>query len=276
MTNRIRDSFEEVRASQEFQEKALLAIAKRRGREKTPKLAWAAAVCCLLLLFGMGGYAWLQQPAAYVSIDVNPSVELTLNRLDRVVSAIAYNEEGSDVLQGVSLKGKTCAEAVDTLLSSDTMQAYLTKLSGLTVTVASRKAEKSSALLQVLRSGTACRKYGGQYCEAGFETLAEAHSYELSFGKYAAYLELAKYDEQVTPEDCHSMNMAEIQKRIRQCRHGGEGSGGGHHSAAGNGGAEESASAAESSQTGSSAASDDSSRGHHGEKKRERRHHSQS
>ena len=52
------------------------------------------------------GYSWVQRPVSYVSIDVNPSIELALNRFDRVVYAAAYNLEGEEILNGLSLKGK--------------------------------------------------------------------------------------------------------------------------------------------------------------------------
>ena len=49
--------------------------------------------------------------------------------------------------------------------------------------------------------------------------MEEAHSHEMSFGIYRAYLELSQYDESVTVEDCHEMSMGEIQTRIEGCRH---------------------------------------------------------
>ncbi|MEG2212985.1 MAG: hypothetical protein RRY35_03705, partial [Clostridiales bacterium] len=57
----------------------------------------ALAVCCLLVCGLSGGaYAYLT-PAYYVSMDVNPSVEYTLNTFDRVLSVHAVNEDGQEI-----------------------------------------------------------------------------------------------------------------------------------------------------------------------------------
>ena len=52
-----------------------------------------------MLAVSIGGYSYIQTPVSYVSIDVNPSVELTLNRVDRVISATAFNGDGEAVLE---------------------------------------------------------------------------------------------------------------------------------------------------------------------------------
>jgi hypothetical protein len=39
---------------------------------------------------------------AYVDIDVNPGVELILNRYSRVIDVSAYNDDGADLLAKAS------------------------------------------------------------------------------------------------------------------------------------------------------------------------------
>ena len=68
--------------------------------------AWAAAAAAALVLLGGGGYLYAS-PYAYVSLDVNPSVEYVLNRFDRVLQATAVNEDGGRVLEGARLANKT-------------------------------------------------------------------------------------------------------------------------------------------------------------------------
>ena len=44
------------------------------------------SVCMILILcLGFGSWYYWETPVSYVSIDVNPSIELVLNRADRVV-----------------------------------------------------------------------------------------------------------------------------------------------------------------------------------------------
>ncbi len=232
MTDRIHDAFQQIKAPEE--RKAATARFLREQRAvRRPRRVWQrplAAACAALLLIicaAVGGRHLLQAPVSYVSIDVNPSVELALNRFDRVVSATAYNEDGLLALDGLSLEGLRCAEAIDLLLASDAMQPYLTPSSALTFTVAADSAQREAELLAEVNASSGCTRHGGQsYC-AALSSVAEAHSHGLSLGKYAAYLVLAGYDDTVTVEDCHHMSMADIRTQIEAHEHGHHGSGSG-------------------------------------------------
>ena len=48
--------------------------------------------------------------------------------------------------------------------------------------------------------------------------MKEAQEYEMSFGRYRAFVELSQYDADITVEDCHGMSMGEIQSRIKTCQ----------------------------------------------------------
>lgn len=67
------------------------------------KIALGLAAATVLSLGG-GTYAYAKTtPAAYVSVDINPSVELGVNSFGKVISAQAYNEDGQKVLEGTNL-----------------------------------------------------------------------------------------------------------------------------------------------------------------------------
>lgn len=53
-----------------------------------------------------------------VSVDVNPSVELKLNAKSRVISAIALNRDGEEILEGLKLKGADADAAINALIGS--------------------------------------------------------------------------------------------------------------------------------------------------------------
>jgi len=72
---------------------------------RVPQLGWlvAAAAACLLLISPLGYWQWtLAQPAALVMIDINPSVELTVNGRELVIAAEGLNEDGQEVLEGLA------------------------------------------------------------------------------------------------------------------------------------------------------------------------------
>ena len=82
MYDRIKEAFDQVTASEELksQTKAYLAQKSRR-----PRLVIPAAIVAVFLLL-CGGYYLYFIPTATISIDINPSLELSINRFDRVIS----------------------------------------------------------------------------------------------------------------------------------------------------------------------------------------------
>lgn len=230
MENRIQDAFSYVKADTALKESTKDFLAKKREEQACTYRTRAyrtravyrtlAAVCAMLILaVGLGGYQWAQTPVSYVSIDVNPSIELGLNRFERVVTAEAYNPEGEEILQGLSLIGKKYREAIDSVVESEAMERYLTKEEELVLTVAA-KGSKEKAIETTV---TDYSKSVGKNCHsvsADIETAASAHNNGMSVGKYNAYLQLLQYDSEVTLDECKHMSMSQIHGLLNEHRHG--------------------------------------------------------
>lgn len=170
------------------------------------------SVCMILILcLGFGSWYYWETPVSYVSIDVNPSIELVLNRADRVVRVESQNEDGALVLKDLQLKGKRYLQAVELLVESDAMRPYLTKDADLTLTVASPKAEE---LLMALRGSAVTNRYQGLYRQADLEMVHLAHACGLSLGRYQMYQMIAQYDDSVTAEDCQHMTMCQLHETL--------------------------------------------------------------
>ena len=58
---------------------------KKKRRSKA--VLRLAVACGLFLCMGIGNWYVFAAPVSYISVDINPSVELTLNRLNRVTAA---------------------------------------------------------------------------------------------------------------------------------------------------------------------------------------------
>ena len=227
MTNRVQDAFDCIKADKDLKETTKKFLNEKYmenlcPRRRRPGLRLAASFACAVLMFVMGaaGYFWVQRPVSYVSIDVNPSIELALNRFDRVVYAAAYNLEGEEILNGLSLKGKKYTEAIHEVVECEGMRAYLSGPSEVVLTVAAEENRERALDTGVRR----CAGHMGQGCHnarADIGTISEAHECGLSFGKYNAYLKLLEYDSTVTAEDCKDMSMAQIRELIREYERGG-------------------------------------------------------
>lgn len=184
----------------------------RRKKSRRPVQILAAAAClCFILLSSVVGVRAYNTVASYVSVDVNPSLELCLNRWDQVVDVVAFNKDAAEVCRNLSLKHMTYAEALRALLADPGFCAYLDENADLTVTVVSHHPE---VLLSATEECDAYTVHGGTASTCDFGALEEAHENHCSVGKYAAFRDLAAYEPELTAADCADMTMHEIHQRI--------------------------------------------------------------
>lgn len=211
------------------------ACRKKRRRRRLPELAVAA--CLLLAAVCAGGFGLLSQPSAYVSLDVNPSIELGVNRLGIVVSATGVNADGEEVLadlerEGVALAGRPFAQAASRLAESSALGSYVTNESFLQVSVVSEDAAQSAALQQESAECFSALPCDMACDSATSEERAAAQEAGMGIGRYRAACELTTLDPDTTLDECADMTMREIHDRIAEC--GGsnlaheKGSGSGH------------------------------------------------
>lgn len=218
--NAFQRSMSEVRATEELKRNTLQYLKsqqEKKGRTKPHLiLRYALVAACLLLLLGTGTYSVYRKPVSYISIDVNPSIELGINRFGKVVSAEAYNEDGRNILQHVSVRNISYMQAIDRLLTDESDLLYLQEDSLLVFTVIS---DQPHSIIEEIRTNEFAQTYETLMYTSDTDCMEEAHSHEMSFGIYRAYLELSQYDSSITVEDCHGMSIGEIQTRIEGCKH---------------------------------------------------------
>lgn len=184
-----------------------------------------AAVCAALVLVMAGGIwrGMVRTPVSFVSVDVNPSVELGLNCFDRVVSATAYSEDGALVLDGLELAGQPYTDAVETLLDSEAMAPYLPADAELVITVAADE-DRQARLLEGVDACAGRLECGSVCYGADTSYVTAAHECGMSLGKYTAWQTLNQYGQTLTEDECRDMTMGELHDRIHECEDGG-----GHH-----------------------------------------------
>lgn len=79
------------------------------------------------ILFGTGllYHGWLNRAVAFVSMDINPSIELDLNRRQYVCAARGLNKEGEILLANAVVFGKPVEGALQSLLTEAVRANYL-------------------------------------------------------------------------------------------------------------------------------------------------------
>lgn len=243
MHDRIKTAFDQIHAEDALKAQTRACLAREaqdrhhRSLSGRMRLVPALACCLLVLLAGWGGYHVYFTPSAIISIDVNPSLELVVNRFDKVVSVEGYNDDGAALADAVDVKYMDYAQALTRILDSDAFAPYASEDAAVSIAVFGSDEQKSSEMLSQVEACTA--GYRNTHCYAdNMEVAAAAHAAGLSCGKYRAYLELHALDPSVTPADIQGMSMREIRDRIAALSGGGSAvqtqntngsAGGGHH-----------------------------------------------
>ena len=127
---------------------------------KKTKKAWTTLTAACLALVLVGGGVFYQQVnavASVVSLDVNPSIELKVNRNEKVLACTPLNDDAkavlSDMSNGADLKGAKLDVAVNAIVGGLVRSGYLSDLSSaIMISVEDKDQTRAEKLQQELTS----------------------------------------------------------------------------------------------------------------------------
>ena len=191
----------------------------------------AIAACLALVACLIGGAVDFLRPVAYVGIDVNPSVELTLNRFDIVVETHALNDDGQRALDEAPCMWRPFDDAARDL--DGAMRAIAGEGAVVEVSIDCDNESRYAALAAQSNNCFGCN--GEAHCDrTNAEERQAAHNLGMGVAKYRAYQELREAGVDISAEKCASMSMRELRDLL--VRNGGDTSEGeGEHPRMGNG-----------------------------------------
>ena len=119
------------------------------------KLVAIAASAAAMVILGTGTWAYAS-PYSYVSLDINPSIEFTVNRFDRVLNVKAINDDGEEILKKVNLadlKNETIKEALTITVKQISEEGYFEGNieAGLVIATSAKKEKKAEELAKELQ-----------------------------------------------------------------------------------------------------------------------------
>ena len=224
MNDRIKEAFNQVQAEEELKSRTKTFLAqKTQGYTKPAKRqSYVYAAACVCTLFLLIGGRWLYfTPTSEISIEINPSFELSINRFDRVFSVKGLNADGREITNTLDLKFKNYADAIDQILENQDIVTLLSNGEIMTITVMGPDEIQSAKILSKIEVCTAGHK--NTYCHfSSSEEAAAAGMTRLSHGKYRAFLEIQSLDPSITPEEIQGMTMREIRDLMNQLSTGNE------------------------------------------------------
>ena len=129
--------------------------------KKSAKRSWTTivAACLAVILLGGGGvfYQRANAVASVVSLDVNPSIELKVNRSEKVLSCTPLNDDAREILAGMDggadLKGAKLDVAVNAIVGSLVRSGYLDSISSaIMISVEDKNTTRAEKLQRELTS----------------------------------------------------------------------------------------------------------------------------
>ena len=218
---------QDVVPRQEMAQRSDILVFNRRMRG----LVLATAACLCVMVMGGGAFHYQYQNRkieSVIGIDVNPSVELSINRKDKVLRAQALNEDAREVMEGMDLEGVDLNVAVNAVIGSMVTHGYLDDLdNAILVTVSNDSISKATQLRTSVvgdiektleENQVQAVVYDQQVIERD-EMKALADEYGISYGKAYFLKELIDQNEDLTMDDMDelsSLSMEEIARRITE------------------------------------------------------------
>ena len=191
------------------------------------KIALALTIGVVLSSAGGGyTYAYAKPPVAYVSMDINPSVELGVNGFDKVTSVEAYNEDGEKILGGTDLVNSDVDDAIKIVILNAISEGYINEdgLSAIEITTSADKEDVATKLNESLKE-IAEETLDNNNVEAEVETekvglarRAEARELGITPGKLNLIQKLQELDATINVEDYKESSVKDIQKKTKELR----------------------------------------------------------
>lgn len=193
-------------------------------RFRTAGIAVAACLCVAVMGAGVTVFQ-NSRIDSFIGIDVNPSVELSVNRNDKVLKAEALNADAVEILDDMDLKNVDLNIAVNAVIGSMARHGYLEGMdNAILVTVSNKDEEKAAALRQDVVGDiqTSLEEHKlqavvyDQQTSLTKEIKALAARYDISYGKAYFLQELVDENDLTEKEleEFAGMTMEEISREI--------------------------------------------------------------
>jgi len=209
----------------------VIIMKETRLKVKHKLLPWAAAVFAVFAISGASAYAYCS-PYSYVSLDVNPSIEYTLNRFDRVLDVKAVNDDGQDILKEMNFKNMenhNIEKAIAQTIKEISKNGYFDGIEegGIVIATFGKNEEKSNRLADTLQE-TAQEATDEEDVEVAVESssvglnrVQKARELGVTPGKLNLVEKLqasAENPDEVNLEDWLNQPVKEIMKEIKENR----------------------------------------------------------
>lgn len=167
--------------------------------------------------FGLFYFNKVNKIVTVLTMDINPSIAISLNYKNEVVKVEGLNEDGKDILKDNKLKGNTLEKAIENITESVIEKGYVTaEENHILINIEGKNIENEVVTLinnEFKEKNTECNVITQEINE---EAKKNAEKYGISESK-ASYIEsIIKENKDITFEELKDKSINEINKTVKE------------------------------------------------------------
>ena len=221
-SNTVPDIRDSILSDCKSQKGAVIIMTDTNKRTFSPRRLAGIAAAFVLLIGGMAGFQTYRanySVASTVSLDVNPSIEIQVNKKEEVLAVNPRNEDAQIVVGDMDFKGSNLDVAVNALIGSMLRNGYLNELANsILISVDNQDPAKSAELQErlaneinaVLQSGTFDGAVLSQSISADSKLRELADTYGITLGKAQLIQQITQQSAFYSFEDLVPLSINEL------------------------------------------------------------------
>ncbi len=215
------DNFQKILSESKQQKGSVVSMTTNNNRIFKKFAAVAAAFIILALGISLISVNYFgNQLVSSVSLDVNPSVNIQLDRNEKVIDVIPFNEDGEKIIGTMDFKGSDLTVTINALVGSMLRNGFLSDIqNSVLVTVEGENHDKNEQIRKRVEDEISAVLNGGNFEAAivkqeindeddALEDFAKKHN--ISEGKAKLVHEIAKELPHHTPEELAKLSINEL------------------------------------------------------------------
>ena len=210
------DQLDAILSACEEQKGTVISMKKNQKRRWIAPLSAAAALAIVAgSIFGISRFQQASAANSVVTLDINPSIALSVNSKETVTTATPLNDDAKDIMGGMELEGTNLETAVNAIIGACLQKGYLDELeNAILVSVENADADTATQLQNELTATISGAFQSGSILTQTVtvdDDLAQlAQKYNISAGKASLIQEVIAQDSTLTFESLAPLSMSEI------------------------------------------------------------------
>ncbi len=191
--------------------------------------AGLAAVCVLLLMF----FRMIPANAdiyGYVAVDINPSMEFSINKNYKVLEVVAFNDEAAKLIEDIKVTYRPIEDVITEIIKGSKKYGYITaeEKNDILISAALKDANKETGASNSSGSSNIDKlldkiekvvegnnsNIDGKTARLSLEEREASSELDISMGKYDLFLRLKEQGKDISIEEIDAMKVSDLIKVI--------------------------------------------------------------